>query len=297
MRPHLILALCAFCLTPIPALADLFSYTGTVQHFTAPTTGEYSIMAFGAQGGSIPQVSSFGGLGAEMGGDFNLTAGEVLDIYVGGAGGNPSNCCSGGGGGSFVVVDIGNAPLVIAGGGGGPGRVASQNGGPGLSTVVNNGQGGSGSDGGGGGGFLSPAQGGNGSGGAGGMGFPTLTGGGGGGGAGGANGGYGGGGGGGADGGGGGGGYGGGNGGSNLSRAGGGGGSFLDPSVINALMMSGENSGNGSVTINPVVTAVPEPASISLLALSLVAIPGLRRLGRRGLRHAARLRDAGKNSI
>jgi hypothetical protein len=100
-----------------------------------------------------------------------------------------------------------------------------------------------------------------------------------------------------------GGGYGGGGGGANGGGdgedhiSGNGGGSFLDPSVMNALEMAGENSDNGMVTITPVVAAVPEPASISLLALCLVAILGLRRLGHRGLRYAARLTDAGKNSI
>jgi hypothetical protein len=86
-RSHLILALCVASLAPIPVLADTFTFngsgqTGSVQQFTAPTTGEYDIVAYGASGGN--GVGGGGGLGAEMGGDFNLTAGEVLDIYVGG---------------------------------------------------------------------------------------------------------------------------------------------------------------------------------------------------------------------
>jgi hypothetical protein len=65
--------------------------------------------------------------------------------------------------------------------------------------------------------------------------------------------------------------------------SGGGGGSFLDPGVIDALMVSGENSGDGMVTINLIAaTAVPEPDSLSLLALTLLAISGLRRLAGRG---------------
>jgi hypothetical protein len=47
-----------------------------------------------------------------------------------------------------------------------------------------------------------------------------------------------------------------------------GGGSDLDSSVT-VLEMPGENSGNGMVTINQVTTPVPEPGSLSLLALSL----------------------------
>jgi hypothetical protein len=87
-----------------------FSYTGSLVNFTVPINGIYQIIAFGAQGGG-----SVGGKGAEIGGNFNLTAGKLLRIAVGGAGTG-----RGGGGGSFVVG--GNAPLVIAGAGGGPGH-------------------------------------------------------------------------------------------------------------------------------------------------------------------------------
>ena len=92
---------------PIP-----LSYTGGFQTYTAPTTGVYDILAFGAQGGSG------GGLRAEIGGSLMLTAGEVLDIAVRGQGGR-FNIGSGGGGGSFVVAHTTTAALVIAGGGGG----------------------------------------------------------------------------------------------------------------------------------------------------------------------------------
>jgi hypothetical protein len=50
---------------------------------------------------------------------------------------------------------------------------------------------------------------------------------------------------------------------------------------MNALMMAGENSGNGMVTVNQVMAPVPEPGTLSLLALTLLAIAGLRKLGRR----------------
>lgn len=281
MRRHLILALCAASLAPIPALADVFTFsgsgqTGSVQQFTAPVTGEYDIVAFGSSGGGTFGGRS-GGLGAEIGGDFNLTAGEILDIYLGGTG-QQMGYSGGGGGGSFVVVHTGNAPLVIAGGGGGAGFFGD--GKAGQTSVVNIGEGGAGVDGGGGGGFNSPANGGDFDGG-GGQGFSTLTGG-----IGdptfGGYGGYGGGAGGGIIGGGGGGGYGGGDGGSlSAGNGGGGGGSFLDPSVMDALTMAGENTGNGMVTINQVPAPVPEPGTLSLLALTLLCIAGLRRLGRR----------------
>ena len=96
-----------------------FNYTGSLVTFTVPIAGTYQIVAFGAQGGGsmTGQNIGVGGLGAEFGGNFNLTAGEILEIAVGGAGSG-----IGGGGGSFVVGP-GNAPLVIAGGGGGGGRL------------------------------------------------------------------------------------------------------------------------------------------------------------------------------
>ena len=56
-----------------------FTFTGGLVSFTVPTTDTYQILAFGAQGGN----SSFGGTGgrgAQIGGDFNLTAAEPLQI-------------------------------------------------------------------------------------------------------------------------------------------------------------------------------------------------------------------------
>src|SRR5215831_14562480 len=96
-----------------------FTYTGSLVTFTVPTSGLYQILAFGAQGGNLELnpgvITRPGGLGAEIGGDFSLIAGEMLSVAVGGRG---NNGAGGGGGGSFVV-DPGNVPLVIAGGGGG----------------------------------------------------------------------------------------------------------------------------------------------------------------------------------
>src|SRR6266446_157627 len=99
-----------------------FRYTGNLVTFTVPSTDLYKILAFGAQGGdgvtSSPPAFGAGGRGAEIGGDFSLIAGEILQIAVGGAGMR----ISGGGGGSFVIGP-GNTPLVIAGGGGGGGFI------------------------------------------------------------------------------------------------------------------------------------------------------------------------------
>ncbi|MBD1843151.1 hypothetical protein H6F89_06990 [Cyanobacteria bacterium FACHB-63] len=54
---------------PASAL-QTFNFTGNIQSWTVPTTGVYTITAFGAQGGR-----SNGGRGGQTGADFNLTAG------------------------------------------------------------------------------------------------------------------------------------------------------------------------------------------------------------------------------
>lgn len=92
-----------------------------VQYWIVPNSGDYSIEAFGAEGGGN------GGEGAEMYGEFNLTAGDTLRIIAGqmgvdGSGGTTNYNGGGGGGGSFVIQTPYNntaSILVIAGGGGG----------------------------------------------------------------------------------------------------------------------------------------------------------------------------------
>jgi hypothetical protein len=63
-----------------------FTYTGSLVTFTVPTTDSYQILAFGAQGGDATLGSAIGvgGLGAEIGGNFSLIAGEILRPSVGG---------------------------------------------------------------------------------------------------------------------------------------------------------------------------------------------------------------------
>jgi hypothetical protein len=262
-----------------------FTYSGELVTWTVPVTGTYQILAFGAQGGneapSGGSFASFGGLGAEIGGNFSLTAGDNLQIAVGGAGTTFHGPVGGGGGGGSFVVGPGNTPLVIAGGGGGGGDT---NGGSGLTgpngdtggrpccgnspgaggTNGNGGAGGGGGSagGGGGGGFLTAGTGGAGGGGA----FPGLAGG-----TSGTAGGYGGGGaGGGAAAGGGGGGYSGGGGGSD--GGGGGGGSF--DAGTNQILVAGIQTGNGEVVITltaPVFAGTPGKANCHGQSVSALA--------------------------
>lgn len=96
-----------------------------IQFWTVPATGIYRIEVKGAQGGG-QAPTKFGGKGASMQGDFNLTAGTVLKILVGQEGSSGFGCY-GGGGGSFVSDTLNN-PLIIAGGGGGAGGLMGGNG-------------------------------------------------------------------------------------------------------------------------------------------------------------------------
>lgn len=262
---------CLCALASFPLFADTINYTGVngEQQYTVATTGIYQIVAYGAEGGAIPG-SRPGGVGAEIGGDFALSANEVLDLYIGQAG---QNSAGGGGGGTFVLVNGNSSPLVVAGGGGGAGLVSS-GGAAATSSSGSDGGGAAGTGlvgGGGGGGFS--GDGGSATEATGGKSFANGL-------AGGiSDGGYGGGGGTAFDAGGGGGGYQGGAGGSGLDGGGGaGGGSYLDPSATSAILQVG-NTGNGFVNINLVqaTPTAPEPASIALLALGLLAIPAFRR--------------------
>ncbi len=115
---------------PTQAEMDI-EYTGTsldgdvtvtagIQFWVVPVTGPYSIECFGGQG-----YGAFGGRGAHITGEFNLTAGDTIKLLVGQMAGNyfdwPNtgyNHQYGGGGGSFATY-TNNTPLVVAGGGGG----------------------------------------------------------------------------------------------------------------------------------------------------------------------------------
>src|ERR1700722_15076810 len=98
--------------------AKIFLFTGSVQTYLVPGTGEYEITLAGAQGGSSSDGNA-GGVGAIVGGDIFLRQNELLGIFVGGAGYSLPGYAGGGGGGTF----LGNhrRGFFIAGGGGGGG--------------------------------------------------------------------------------------------------------------------------------------------------------------------------------
>lgn len=139
-----------------PVVVNLFTAngsgrTGSIQTWTVPAAGTYTIEAWGAQGGG---GMNGGGLGAYIKGDVVLNAGNVLKILVGQApvieGNDGYYGGSGGGGGGTFVTSSSNSPLIIAGGGGGyldsseslDLRINGQSGGAGATSLDNTGLGG-----------------------------------------------------------------------------------------------------------------------------------------------------------
>ena len=118
-----------------------FDYTGSVQTFTAPDDGVYTIEVWGAQGGTGTQKSGYGGsggLGGYSKGELTLTKNQTLSISVGGQGGSSGTAgwngggsadSSNGGGGGASDVRFGGTALsnriIVTGGGGGGGSGAT----------------------------------------------------------------------------------------------------------------------------------------------------------------------------
>jgi hypothetical protein len=130
--PNLVTLLNSYDTSANPWLLNTDNFnmiTNGYQLWTVPTTGTYRITARGAQGTPSEVDPPAGGRGAIITGDFNLTAGEKLQILVGQTAGfkdGQKYRHSAGGGGSFVVrytgeTNIVDDILVIAGGGGGTG--------------------------------------------------------------------------------------------------------------------------------------------------------------------------------
>jgi len=303
---------CAIVAWSSAGMAAEYLYTGGKQTFTVQQDGLYRVAATGGSGGESNGLIGFdmpGGLGATIGGDVRLTAGTVLNIFVGGMGENAQRRNSfgqwgggGGGGGTFVVFNASGAALIVAGGGGGGGGDGSDASGAGASGTGGGGRG-SPTTGGGDAGFNangsagsilygSGTQGRGGTrvaaGAAGGVGGSSLTG------IYGGQGGYGGGGGGGTrDASGGGGGYTGGDAGGrsgSFSANGLAGTSFLIATAAERWGGTALTSGNGSVTIDliaPAVAAVPETTTWAMMLLGFGAIGAGMRARRRSITFSA----------
>lgn len=142
-----------------PTGSVTYNYTGGMQTFTVPQgITSIDITCTGAQGGSgIGGAGGAGGFGALISGTLSVTPGQVLNIFVGGEGGNPTGGFNGGGdggspeaggGGGASDVRVGGIAIanrvITAGGGGGGGA-------PGCPGAFSGGDGGVG-----GGGFGFP---------------------------------------------------------------------------------------------------------------------------------------------
>jgi len=87
-----------------------FNYTGNYQTYTASVTGNYKLEGWGASGGnSTRYTTKYGGKGGYTSGTIRLTAGQIIYVYAGEAGGptasNDTITDNGGwnGGGSIVT--------------------------------------------------------------------------------------------------------------------------------------------------------------------------------------------------
>jgi hypothetical protein len=112
--------------TSLEGLVTINSTYQGIQEWVVPADGNYSIEAYGAQGGGAS-----GGLGAKISGNFILTKDSLIKIVVGqkgsiavlkeGASASNLDYSASGGGGSYVIqspYDTNSSILTIAGGGG-----------------------------------------------------------------------------------------------------------------------------------------------------------------------------------
>ena len=125
----------------------VYSYTGGVQTFTVPTTGNYTLEVWGAAGGDVlPNVSgvtsyphryeAVGGKGGYSSGTKSLSKNETLYLCVGGKGGNGTTYNEGwraaGYNGGGRAYNFETAHRFIASSGGGATHIATESVGNGL---------------------------------------------------------------------------------------------------------------------------------------------------------------------
>ena len=112
------------CSTTAGTTTCTFAYTGAAQSWTVPDgVSQATFVVSGAQGGS-EEFSAVGGLGGEATATIPVTPGEMLQVNVGGKGGDGTGA-SGGAGGFNGGADGGNGCCWGAGGGGGASDVRS----------------------------------------------------------------------------------------------------------------------------------------------------------------------------
>ncbi|MBL7703176.1 MAG: hypothetical protein JNM14_13065 [Ferruginibacter sp.] len=146
---------------PVAVTSQTFSFTGGMQTFTVPAgVTSITIDSYGAQGGTGSNGASSGGataggaggLGSRATGTLAVTPGQVLNIFVGGAGatgtggfnggGTGGSANAGGGGGASDVRYPGTTiadRIIVGAGGGGGGRGGCESG-----TGITGGAGGTG---------------------------------------------------------------------------------------------------------------------------------------------------------
>ena len=117
----------------LAASTSYYYYTGSYQVYEVPSdVHKLTVSAYGGQGGSTHTAT--GGAGGHISVDISVTPGQLLFVYVGGAGGATSAGYNGGGmaydadgggggGASDVRTSVGDlySRIVVAGGGGGGG--------------------------------------------------------------------------------------------------------------------------------------------------------------------------------
>lgn len=137
-----------------------FDFTGSLQGWAVPQSGNYEFVVAGAQGGNVPSAAGQNGTAVTC--SLSLFQGDSLIILVGGQGQSNGSNSSGGGGGTFVVKAMSGAylmlngtyvePLIVAGGGAGGFNSFTPNGvRQNINCLGGNGNGGGGA----GGGFCS----------------------------------------------------------------------------------------------------------------------------------------------
>ena len=82
-------------------LARVYTYTGRVESFTAPVSGEYKMECWGAQGGYTVynNLYGYGGKGGYAVGNFLISNNQEVFVVVGGKGGDTTNANQTGNGG------------------------------------------------------------------------------------------------------------------------------------------------------------------------------------------------------